>query len=361
MLRSAIEFFKKEKKYAFLSVLVAGLLIYAVMVPSTRRQEMANSPAIQKFKADEQKLQEQVKEKGALQDYLQGHPEIARQVSALSFAFFLMFIYGLVLDGRFFLNKEWRENLQVPQPLFETTPWRLSMIYKVAILFIVLSFGTGFIFSGLKFLSGNSTDGLNFYLLLHTTLMDVLCFLLVKKVITDAGGNWREMGFRLPEGKPLKEIFFAWGAYAAVIPIFAVILMALIGIAHMIHYEPPPHPLVNVFLEEEQRGKPLIVYSILLATVIGPIFEEIFFRGFCYKILKHRFGVKTAMISSSAFFALIHENSFAFWPIFVLGMILCYIYEKRQSLLAPMVLHVTHNLIFIYYFFLAKDIVKLVG
>lgn len=360
MLKSALEFFKKEKIYIVLTLIVAAIVVYIAVSPQTRLKDMQESKAVEKFKASEKELQKQVKEKGSVQEYLRDHPEMARQVSALTLAFLLAFMAGLVFDGMFLFSPAWRERLQLPPPPFQTTQWKLSMLYKVIILFILASVLIGLTLGFLRHLSGDNPNSVNFFILMHTTLMDFCIFFLIKKVIVDAGGNWRELGFRIPDGKPLREVFFAWGAYSAIMPIFVLALLILVGIASLMHYEPPPHPLVNVFLEEEKRAQPLIVYSVILATVIGPVFEEIFFRGFCYNILKARFGVRAGMIVSSAFFALIHENSFAFWPIFILGMILCFVYEKRQSLLAPMVLHVSHNLIFIYYFFVAKDLVSLV-
>ena len=101
----------------------------------------------------------------------------------------------------------------------------------------------------------------------------------------------------------------------------------------------------------------MVLYSIFLATFLGPVFEEIFFRGFCYPILKKQFGIKTAMVLTAVFFALIHENTFSFWPIFLLGLALVYLFEKRGSLLAPMALHIVHNSLFIAYFFFAKNLI----
>ena len=58
---------------------------------------------------------------------------------------------------------------------------------------------------------------------------------------------------------------------------------------------------------------------------------------------------------SAAFFASIHHSGFVFWPIFVLGIALAYLYEKRRSLIASITLHVVHNTLFIAYFFLVKQ------
>ncbi|HOW88594.1 MAG TPA: CPBP family intramembrane metalloprotease, partial [Candidatus Omnitrophota bacterium] len=64
------------------------------------------------------------------------------------------------------------------------------------------------------------------------------------------------------------------------------------------------------------------------------------------------------MTLSAAFFAGIHHSGFVFWPVFILGIALAYLYDKRNSLIAPIVLHITHNTLFIAYFFLIKQIIS---
>ena len=56
------------------------------------------------------------------------------------------------------------------------------------------------------------------------------------------------------------------------------------------------------------------------------------------------------------FFAFIHQNLFAFFPIFVLGLGLAYLYEKRGTLVPSIALHIVHNGVFIGYFFLVKEV-----
>lgn len=359
MIKSIFEFFRKEKGYFIVTLLCAGVFAYIAIVPyGSSLKSQGETKELQEFKAAEEKLQKEVKEKGSLDVYLKDHPDLARQVAALSFFLMVAFCVGVGLNIYWVLHPVWRKTLAYHWP--ETTPvnWSYGMIYKVIVLFIVFSFGTGLVLALLRSFGGDSST--NFFILLHTTIMDILCFFFVKNMVTGAGGSLRDIGFRIPARQPLREVFFAWGSYTAILPVFAGLLLLLVFIASLVNYQPPAHPLVNVFLEEEVRAKPLIIYSIFLAVVVGPIFEEIFFRGFCYTILKNKLGVKWGMIISSAFFALIHENTFAFWPIFILGMVLCYVYEKRGSLLTTIVLHVTYNSIFIYYFFVAKEIVELV-
>ena len=63
-----------------------------------------------------------------------------------------------------------------------------------------------------------------------------------------------------------------------------------------------------------------------------------------------------AMAVSSAVFAAVHNSGFAFVPVFFLGMVLAYVYDRRGSLVSCCVLHVTHNTLFLGYFFLMKNL-----
>ena len=133
--------------------------------------------------------------------------------------------------------------------------------------------------------------------------------------------------------------------------------MIVLGvIVQFFQYEPPPHPLVDVFVVEDGRSHLVMYLSIVLACIVGPFIEEVFFRGFCYRAFRSKSGVRWAMVISAAFFAFIHTSSFAFLPIFFLGLVLAYMYEKRGSLIPSITIHILHNTFFIGYFFVLKRV-----
>ena len=131
--------------------------------------------------------------------------------------------------------------------------------------------------------------------------------------------------------------------------------------AHFFSYEPPPHPLVTVFIKEKPVSSWLLILSLVVACVIGPAVEELFFRGFLYPALRKYIGRFSTLVVTAALFAALHENWFSFLPIFFLGLVLGYLYEKRGSLLSCMTLHMVHNTTFLIYFFLMKDILVASG
>jgi membrane protease YdiL (CAAX protease family) len=77
--------------------------------------------------------------------------------------------------------------------------------------------------------------------------------------------------------------------------------------------------------------------------VVGPVGEEVFFRGFVYTGLRKKYGVKGGIFWSSLFFGLTHGIPWQIPYAFVAGIILAYVYEKTGSLYSPILLHVVNN------------------
>lgn len=98
----------------------------------------------------------------------------------------------------------------------------------------------------------------------------------------------------------------------------------------------------------ENRGF-LYLMSVLLITTV-PIVEEMLFRGFLQNWLKGFFSFKSALIITSIVFAFFHvtisqgiKNIELVLSLFVLSCFLGFIYERQQSLWAPIGLHATFN------------------
>jgi hypothetical protein len=194
----------------------------------------------------------------------------------------------------------------------------------------------------------------NFFMLFHTTLNDLAAFgFIVYFVTRKYGGQLKDVGINFIGWA--KDIRIGIVGYLATLPLFLAVLFVLVLISSLASYEPPPHPLVEVFIEEKENPW-LVGYSIFLACVIGPFLEEVFFRGFFYPLVRKVWGVRLALIVTAAFFAFIHRSLFAFWPIFVLGLVLTYLYEKRGTLIPCVTMHVVHNTLFIGYFFVVKKV-----
>jgi len=78
--------------------------------------------------------------------------------------------------------------------------------------------------------------------------------------------------------------------------------------------------------------------------IIGPITEEIVFRGFFYNAFKKHTNVVWATLLSALLFASGHDpQPFVYLVLFISGVIWAVIYEKTKSLIPCMVCHMLHN------------------
>lgn len=85
--------------------------------------------------------------------------------------------------------------------------------------------------------------------------------------------------------------------------------------------------------------------AIPAVSVVAPIVEETFFRGFIYGWMRRHLNVPVAAILSGCFFGLVHFQPVIFVPLSVLGAGLALLYEYSGSLLPGMIVHGVFNLV----------------
>ena len=87
-----------------------------------------------------------------------------------------------------------------------------------------------------------------------------------------------------------------------------------------------------------------LVFLLLVGGIIGPITEEIFFRGIIYGFIR-QWGVLTAVCLSTLIFVLFHPSGGSL-PVtqIIGGMVFAFAYEKERNLIAPITIHCLGNL-----------------
>ena len=85
--------------------------------------------------------------------------------------------------------------------------------------------------------------------------------------------------------------------------------------------------------------------AVVVAVVLAPVSEEVFFRGVVFNAWEREYGYWRALIGSSVVFALIHLSVFAFLPILALALILAFVYAQTRSLLTVIAIHASFNAI----------------
>jgi uncharacterized protein len=105
-------------------------------------------------------------------------------------------------------------------------------------------------------------------------------------------------------------------------------------------------------------------YSLMAITVfsvtLGPLMEELLFRGFLYPLLRKHFGVLTAILGTALPFGLVHLSQYGYsWAsgvlIFMVGVVLATVREKANSLAAGFLVHVAYNGVIVALLFAATD------
>jgi len=171
-------------------------------------------------------------------------------------------------------------------------------------------------------------------LTLQTAVYAVALAIVLILVIGRRHARTADLGWRLPR--------LIWLPLAAVSA--GVALVLLTGILEVIHLVLPSATNGQIPEVQSEYGNNLAL-AIPAVSVVAPIVEETFFRGFVYGWMRRRLNVPAAAVLSGCFFALVHFQPVIFVPLAVLGAGLALLYEYSGSLLPGMIVHGLFNLV----------------
>jgi membrane protease YdiL (CAAX protease family) len=166
------------------------------------------------------------------------------------------------------------------------------------------------------------------------TLIVVSVFLRLNRI------TWSE-AFGFTRNRLVRTLALATLATALVLPITMALgevsRLVLQGMGRQAEVQAAVKSLQSTESFEQQ------VYFAFVTILGAPIVEEIMFRGILYPTIKQYGFPKLAVWSTSLFFALSHHNAMAFVPLLFMAVILTFLYETTESLLAPIVTHALFN------------------
>jgi len=125
----------------------------------------------------------------------------------------------------------------------------------------------------------------------------------------------------------------SWSAGFGIITFVVFIVLFLVDI----------NPLALIHTRLPGKSGEIVLF-LLVGGMIGPVAEEIFFRGIIYGFFR-RWGVLAALILSSVMFVLAHFATTGI-PVtqMVGGIIFAIAYEKEGSLIVPITIHTLGNM-----------------
>ncbi len=217
----------------------------------------------------------------------------------------------------------------------ERVPWRL----KDALLAVVLvGLGTIVALPLLALLSSDpETGGASPLFLVGAGLLEGLLVVAVWVFgVRRYRVGWTTAGLVAPQAR--NSFLLPWLALAASLT-FGAVYAAAVSAAEVDSLVPPPVPAE--FIGEGATR----LLSFLFLGVLGPVAEEVFFRGFLLTALARSMGPIPAMVVSSAVFGAAHGNIAVMIPLFVTGLLLSWLYLRTRSIWPPAVAHIAQNVI----------------
>ncbi|WP_425800385.1 CPBP family intramembrane glutamic endopeptidase [Desulfitobacterium sp. Sab5] len=144
--------------------------------------------------------------------------------------------------------------------------------------------------------------------------------------------GWRKVDRELFMGSVLKVYGITW-------------LLNLVYGAFLLQRGFTP-PETDVYSQLLGHATPVtFILNLLLTGLLAPIFEETLFRGVIFGGLQSYFGKITSAVLSAIIFSALHFQMYGFFPRFILGLALAYLYEKHQSLYPSMTMHSLNNVV----------------
>jgi membrane protease YdiL (CAAX protease family) len=154
------------------------------------------------------------------------------------------------------------------------------------------------------------------------------------------GMRWSE-GLGLRNKSLLRSLALAFLVIVVILPVAYCLQEVSVALMEKIGWTPKDEAAVTLVTSATSRAS--AVYLGFFAIVLAPVAEEFIFRGMLFPFIKQLGFPKTAWLGVSLLFALVHATPSIFIPLFVLAMALTWLYEKTDTLLAPIFAHALFN------------------
>ncbi|MDP8235494.1 MAG: type II CAAX endopeptidase family protein [Candidatus Erginobacter occultus] len=275
----------------------------------------------------------------------------------LTIVFLTLLLSGLVINLQGLLKGQWRV---FPPGSAPAVPWGVAPVVKLALYFIalfLLLLRLEKIFLGLL---GVAPREIQSGLLLVNAFLQFAILLGLSIIFLRGYRPARSAAFRPSSGKPVSlpallpcpgprelriRVRQAFRGYICFFPLLVILILIAWGLTRIFDLPWQSHPLFHPLLE---RGSaPLLWPLLLVGIVLGPLAEELFFRGLLFPALAGRIREWGAVTVTAALFATLHFNWAGWIPIFGLGVLLARSYARTGSLLVPVLIHGLHNALFL--------------
>jgi hypothetical protein len=153
--------------------------------------------------------------------------------------------------------------------------------------------------------------------------------------------GWIE-AFGLGLSEPATAVAYGVLTGALFLPAGLVLQKVSEVIMQLVHLTPEAQAAVKELQNPNLSLQDKLIFGVA-AIFVAPIWEEAFFRGILYPLIKQLGFPRLALWGTSAVFAIMHANEETLLPLLVFALALVYLYETFENLLAPIAAHSLFN------------------
>jgi membrane protease YdiL (CAAX protease family) len=267
------------------------------------------------------------------------YPAIATAAALLLTAGLICDLYLLFRFARPALAND-RSTTNIPALKIDPKPWNMQdLLVAASSLILVLVLGE-LVVTATFYLVHRDQDGAMPWLLATDMTLRIAILLAFVACLHQRGFDWRR-AIGLRGTSAVKSIGFGAMCFLAILPPLAIAFAAYSQFCQLVGIKEEVQPVADLLASSDSVA--VVVLIAAFAIAVAPVFEEFFFRGFAYPVLKQRWGTLRALLVVSAVFAAIHFHLPSLGPLFALAVGLGLAYELSGSLLAPITMHVLFN------------------
>ena len=238
---------------------------------------------------------------------------------------------GLYIATRFFADHSWQKRD------FYVSRDSITPMDFVMVLFIFLASSIIVTFATEKIMDeSRATVAL---ILAQPAIYIVILLLLFRRIRMRGYDPLFELGLRT--GRFARQLKIGLGGFLFHWPVRIIFLAISLVACDLLNEPPAENPVIDMFRTESVGWVKACL--ILVPVISAPFFEEVFFRGVLYKVLRSYISAPLTIVFSALLFASVHTGLYQGINIFALGLILGYLVEKTGSIIPSIFLHFLIN------------------
>lgn len=141
---------------------------------------------------------------------------------------------------------------------------------------------------------------------------------------------------------PITDVRAGVATLLVALPVLTAVSLLWVELLRSLGLPDAPQDLIAIFAKTQSPF--VIIGMLLVACVLAPLAEEMFFRAGLYRFTRQKLGRAPALLINAVCFGALHASWGAFLPLAALGVIFALAYEATGSIRVPILAHCLFNL-----------------